>query len=50
VFPCAWVGAIWVEGGADEGSVVYFCAVSTLEASLLFILETTAGCKVLFNL
>jgi hypothetical protein len=38
---------MWVEGGAGGGSVVYFCAVSTLETSLVCVLEATSGFLVL---
>jgi hypothetical protein len=39
---------MWVEDGAGKASVFNFHAVSTLEASLLCILEATAGHVVLF--
>jgi hypothetical protein len=39
-----------VEGRTDQGSIVHLYAVFTLEASLLCVLEATAGCMVLFSL
>jgi hypothetical protein len=41
---------MWDEDGAGHGSVVYFYAISILEASLLFVLEATTGHMVLFSL
>jgi hypothetical protein len=41
---------MWVEVGAGQGSFVHFCAASTLEASLVSILEATAEYMELFSL